>query len=241
VRGWNDLFGDPLLNPTASVGVTHVVFTFVLVGIIGVMAMIAWKRLKDPEKALVPDGRLTITSFMELICDAVLNMMTDLLGAKAARRYFPLIGALAVFIFIGNVMGLVVGLYPPTSNLNTSFACALVVFVVYNVGGFKEMGVGYIKHFFGPVALLAPLFLAIELVSHAFRPVSLSVRLAGNMTGDHIMLEIFGDIAADIINVPFLLPVPFLFMGLLVSIIQAVVFCMLSTIYIALAVHHDDH
>lgn len=241
-KGWNDVFGSPILDSTAGVSITHVVFTGVLVLIIIALTLVARRKYSTPETALVPDGKFTIAGFFELIFDAVLKMMSDMMGEKAAKRYFPLIAALAVFVFLGNIMGLVVGLYPPTSNLNTSLACALVVFLVYNVGGMMANGpVNYIKHFLGPVMWLAPLFFAIELVSHTFRPVSLSVRLAGNMTGDHIMLSIFGDIAADIINVPFLLPVPFLFLGLLVCTIQAVVFCMLSTIYIALAIHHDDH
>ncbi len=238
-EGWNDTFGDPLLNPGDPVGITHVIFTFFLMGLLVVLGLMVWRKLSDRESALVPDGKLTVTSFFEVIFDAVFNMMEEMMGEKAAKRYFPLIAALAVFVFFGNVIGLVPGLYHPTSNLNTGLACAIVVFLVYNAAGFMDQGLGYIKHFMGPVVLLAPLIFVIEVVSHAFRPISLSVRLTGNMTGDGLMLEIFGDMAAGIINVPFLLPIPFLFLGLLVCIIQALIFSLLATVYISLSLHHD--
>lgn len=241
VQGWNDVFGNPIIDAAGSVGITHVVFTGVLVVALTVLALIARRKYRTPETALVPDGKLTVASFFEVLFDAVLNMMSDIMGEKAAKKYFPLIATLAVFILLGNLMGLVVGLYPPTSNLNTGLACAIVVFVVYNIGGFMEQGLGYAKHFLGPVIYLAPLMLIIELLSHAFRPISLSARLTGNMSGDHMVIAVFGDIAEGIIQVPFLLPIPFLFLGFLVSIIQAVVFALLSTIYIALAIHHEEH
>lgn len=240
-HGWNDIFGDPLLNPGAGVSIDHVIFTGLLVLIITVLALIARRKYTNREKALVPEGKLSVAGFFEVIFDAVLNMMSEMMGEENARKYFPLIATLGVFIFLGNLMGLVAGLSPPTSNLNTGLGCAIIVFLVYNAGGFVEQGVGYIKHFMGPVALLAPLIFMIEIVSHAFRPISLSVRLTGNMTGDHIMLGVFGDLANDMLSVPFLLPIPFLFLGLLVSTIQALIFCMLSSIYISLAVTHEEH
>lgn len=239
--GWNDIFGNPLLDPAGSVGITHVVFTGVLVLLLAGLALIARRKYRDRETALIPDGKLTVSGFFEVLFDAILNMMTEMMGEEAARKYFPLIAALACFVFFGNVMGLVPGLYHPTSNLNTGLACAIVVFLVYNAGGFIDQGWGYIKHFMGPVLYLAPLIFVIEMVSHAFRPISLSVRLTGNMTGDHLVLEIFGDLAADLMTIPFLLPIPFLFLGLLVCIIQALIFALLSSVYIALAVAHEDH
>ena len=240
VKGWNDIFGDPLLNPLGTVTITHVVFAGVLVVLLTVLAVIARRKYRTPESALVPDGKLTVSSMFEAIFDAVYGMMADMMGDKATRKYFPLIATLAVFIFFGNIMGLVVGLYPPTSNLNTGLACAVVVFLVYNIGGLIENGpIGYLKHFMGPVFWLAPVMLVIELLSHAFRPVSLAARLGGNMSGDHMVLEIFGDVAIDFVGLPLLLPIPFLFLGLLVSTLQALVFSLLSTIYIALAISHD--
>lgn len=238
---WNEIFGDPLLNPAAAVDVKHVVFTGVLMLFLLGMALIARRKYTDRESALVPDGKLTVAGFFETLFDAIINMMSEMMGEENAKRYFPLIASLALFIFFGNFMGLIPGFYHPTSSLNTSLGCAIVVFLVYNAGGFAQNGLDYAKHFFGPVWYLAPLFLAIELVSHTFRPISLAVRLAGNMNGDSLMLQIFGDLGANIIGVPLFLPIPFLFLGTLVCIIQALVFSLLSTVYIALSVTHEEH
>lgn len=239
-EGWNHLFGDPLLAGEAGVvGITHVVWTVFLVALLVVLALVARRKYNNRDTALVPDGKLTLSGFFEVSFDAILGMMSEMMGEKEARKYFPLIAGLAVFIFFGNVIGLVPGLYHPTSNLNTGLACAIVVFVVYNAAGFLDHGVGYVKHFLGPVLLLAPFIFVIEIVSHVFRPISLSVRLTGNMTGDGLLLVIFGDLAEMLVEVPILLPIPFLFMGLLVSIIQAMIFCVLATAYIALAL--EDH
>lgn len=240
VKGWNDIFGNPLIDPLGSVSITHVVFTGVLVIGLTILALIARRKYASPETALVPEGKLTVAGFFEAVFDGVYGLMVDLMGDKATKKYFPLIGSLAVFIFFGNIMGLVVGLYPPTSNLNTGLACALVVFLVYNIGGLIENGpIGYLKHFMGPVLWLAPIMLVIEVLSHAFRPISLAARLGGNMSGDHMVLEVFGDVGIQLIGIPLILPIPFLFMGLLISTLQALVFCLLSTIYIALAISHD--
>ncbi|AWV90564.1 F0F1 ATP synthase subunit A [Bradymonas sediminis] len=238
---YNDVFGNPLLKPGADVGVTHIVMTLVLIAIIVTLGLIARGKFTNKETAMIPEGKFSVRNFFELIFGAVLGMMTDMMGKENARRYFPLIASLAVFIFLGNLMGLVPGLAPPTSNLNTSLACSAVVFVTYNIAGFREHGIGYLKHFLGPIWFIAPLMLVIELIGHIFRPVSLAIRLAGNMTGDHMVVGMFGQLASEMLSVPFLLPVPFLFLGLLVSTIQTLVFCLLTTIYISLAVSHDSH
>jgi F-type H+-transporting ATPase subunit a len=223
------------------VTVTHVIMAAVAVAIIAILALIARRKYASKESAMIPEGKFSIRNAFEVIFDATLGMMSDMMGKENARRYFPLIAALAVFILVSNLMGLVPGLAPPTSNLNTTLACSAVVFITYNIAGIRAHGMGYLKHFLGPVWFIAPLMLIIELVGHAFRPVSLAVRLAGNMTGDHMVLGVFGDMAASLFSVPFLLPVPFLFLGLLVSLIQTLVFCLLTTIYISLAVSHDSH
>ncbi|MFU8802744.1 MAG: F0F1 ATP synthase subunit A [Bradymonadaceae bacterium] len=241
-EGWNEYFGDPLLaGASGVVTITHLIMTGLLVVIIAVLAFIARRKYVDKERALIPDGRLSVANFFEMIFEGVMTLMADMMGEKAARRFFPLIASLAVFIFLGNLMTLVVGLSPPTANLNTGLACAIVVFVVYNVSGFWESGWGYLKHFMGPVIFVAPLLFVIELVGHAFRPISLGIRLTGNMTGDHMVLGVFGDLATGIVGLPLLLPIPIFFMAVLVSTIQALVFSLLSTIYIALAVQHEEH
>ena len=142
-------------------------------------------------------------------------------------------GALFIYILFSNLLGLIPGFLPPTDNLNTNVACALTVFIFYNYQGFKAHGFAYLKHFMGPIWWLAPIMVVIEVISHLVRPASLSVRLFGNISGDHLVLGIFSSL------VPIGVPVIFLFLGLFVSVIQAFVFTLLSMVYISLATAHD--
>lgn len=192
-------------------------------------AFVANRRLKNVEACLVPKATATPSTLFEVIVESLLGLMEGVLGERAPR-YFPLIGGLFIYIFTCNLIGLIPGLAPPTENLNTNVACALLVFLYYNYLGIKEQGlVQYLKHFMGPVIWLGPLMFAIEIISHAVRPVSLSVRLFGNMTGDHMVLGAFSNLT------PLLVPVIFLGLGLFISFIQAFVFSLLSIVYIGLA------
>jgi len=133
-------------------------------------------------------------------------------------------------------LGLIPGFLPPTDNINTNLAIALTVFVYYHIMGIKAHGVkNYLKHFMGPILWLGPLMIVIELIGHCVRPISLSLRLFGNITGDHLVLGIFSGL------VPILVPVVFMALGLFVSFIQAFVFSLLSMIYINLATAHEEH
>src|SRR5262249_31285696 len=154
---------------------------------------------------------------------AIFGLMSQVMGEKNARKYLPFIGALALFILFSNLLALIPGMGVPTTTLNTNLALSLLVFGVYNYAGIREQGlVCYLKHFLGPAPLLAPLMLPIELISHLARPISLAVRLLGNMVADHKVVFTFAML------VPILIPVPFLFLGLLVSIVQTLVFCLLT-------------
>lgn len=244
-EGWHEIAGiplQPLLNPNGHVTMTHVVFGVVAFVLIVVIALIAKQKYRNRDDALIPEPRLSVRNFVEALFDAIYDMMEGLLGEKLTKRYFPLIAALGLYIFISNCMGLIPGLYPATSNLNTTVGPAIVVFVIYNFAGINEHGlINHIKHLMGPVLLLAPLILPIEIISHIARPLSLGVRLTGNMTGDHMVLGVFGGIAESLVGLPLLLPIPFLFLGLLVCTIQTLVFCLLSTVYLALATAHEEH
>lgn len=207
-------------------------FTAGLVALlIAVGALLTWSKVRNVEEALIPSGSVCLRNLFELTVGSILRLMEDLIGEKA-QRYFPLIGSLFIYIFACNVIGLIPGFVPPTSNIYINFGCALVVFFYYNYVGFKENGLKYIKHFIGPIFWLAPIMLPIELISNLVRPLSLSVRLFGNMTGDHMVLEMFSDL------VPLVVPVAFMFLTLFVAFIQAFVFSLLSTMYIALAIEH---
>ena len=217
----------------------HEYMHVVLAGAVGLfLILISWaanKRLRHTEKCLVPQDKATPSTIFEVVVEAILGLMEGVLGKKA-WEYFPLIGALFIYIFTCNLIGLIPGLSPPTDNINTNAACALIVFLYYNYLGIKEQGVkNYLKHFMGPVIWLGPLMLVIELISHLVRPVSLSVRLFGNMTGDHLVLGVFSKLT------PLFVPIIFLGLGLFISFIQAFVFSLLSIVYIGLATEKSHH
>ena len=134
-----------------------------------------------------------------------------------------------LFILFLNLAGLVPGFNPPTDQFNITFAFAIVVFLLTHTLGIRQHGAGYIKQFIGPMPLMAPLMFPVELISHLVRPMSLSIRLLGNMTGDHKVVLIFSSILA------LGLPVPFMGLGILISVLQAFVFVLLSAIYFEVA------
>ncbi len=146
-------------------------------------------------------------------------------------------------IFFSNVLGLIPGFLPPTDTLTTTAAMAVVIFLATHIYGLKENGVAYLKHFLGPVLILAPLILLIELVSHIVRPVTLCIRLTANMFADHAVLTVFLSLLTGSLAV--LTPVvalPVYILGCLVVTIQTLVFCLLSTVYISMAIeHHEEH
>jgi F-type H+-transporting ATPase subunit a len=186
-------------------------------------------RAADPA---IPDDRLGARNILELLVEVVIGFSDSIIG-KAGRKYVPLFATLFLFILTANLLGLVPGFTPPTSSFYSNLALGIVVFVVYHYLGIRENGAHYFRQFMGPMLLLAPLFIIIELFSHAFRPISLSIRLYGNMFGDHLVLEIFSDLTKVVI------PVLFYFLGTLVSVIQAAVFTILTIIYVAMAISHE--
>ena len=164
------------------------------------------------------------------------GMLDEYIGPKG-RRYLPLVGTMFVFILLGNLMGLVPGLMAPTSNINVTLGCALTVFVYYQFHGFKEQGVvGYVRHFLAPAGAplwIAPIYFPIEIISHLSRVLSLSVRLFGNIFGEELVILILASL------VPFIVPLPMMFLGIITSSLQAFIFTMLTTIYLAGAVVVD--
>jgi len=184
-------------------------------------------------QALIPPAKLNIRNVFEIICDAILNVMEGVMGEKNSRKFFPFIASLTFFILFCNLLALIPGMGVPTATLNTNVALATLVFLATHIYGIKEHGAGYLKHFAGPVLILAPLFIVIELIGHIARPVSLSLRLLGNMVGDHKVVFSFFAL------VPLVVPVPFLLLGILVCVIQAMVFSLLSVVYIQMAIAHD--
>jgi len=187
------------------------------------------------DAGLVPPPKFGLRNLFEVLADTVLGLMAGVMGEKAAKRYLPLVGTLFIFILFSNLLGLIPGFLPPTETLKTNLALSLSVFVLSHVFGVREHGLKYFKHFLGPIWWLIPLMLPIELISHIARPVSLSMRLLGNIVGDHKLVGVFFGI------LPIVLPLPFMVMGVLVCVVQAVVFSLLTTVYISQAVAHEEH
>ncbi len=212
-------FFRKLLEPLhiSAAGADAVAYTWLIMALLLVVSLLATKNLKS-----VPSG---LQNFMEVIIGGIENMISETMGEKG-RGYFPLIATLALFVLVSNLIGLIPGFYPPTANLNTTAACAIVVFLSTHVVGIKEHGIHYFHHFTGPIWWLAPLMFFIEIIGHLSRPLSLSLRLFGNMNGHELVLMIFFALA------PFLVPLPMMLMGVLVSFIQAFVFMLLAMIYI---------
>jgi len=189
------------------------------------------------EDMLVPSDRFTLRNLLEMITEMILKFLDDIIGPRG-REFLPLIGTLGLFILFSNLLGLVPGFLPPTDNLNTTVACALVVFVATHYYGVKTHGLKYIKHFMGPVWWLSPLFFVIEIVSHLARVLSLSMRLFGNIMADHMLLSITL-IAPSLLII--LLPPLAMFLGVFVSLVQTFIFILLSMVYISLAIEEVEH
>jgi F-type H+-transporting ATPase subunit a len=192
-------------------------------------------QLNDVDKAVVPDNKLTLRTFIEAFLGYVYNMAKDVMDAKRAKKYFPLIGASALFVFFSNIVALLPTFPVATSSLNITFGCALVVFVLFNFYGLMTHGMGYIAHFAGPAWYLAWLIFPIEVISLCVRPITLAVRLMLNMSVDHLILGIFMGL------IPLLLPLPVMLLGVIVVLVQTLVFTMLTCIYIGLATEHEAH
>lgn len=215
--------------------VIHVHHALLVMFLLLILGLLVYRKLKKVEERLVPSPKLSLVNIFELGCESLLGLMEAILGPQA-KKYFPMLATLFIFIFVSNLLSVIPGFLPPTGSTNTTFACGLVVFFYFNYVGIREQGlVNYLKHFMGPVIFIAPLLFIIEVIGILVRPVSLALRLFGNMTGDHMVLGIFSDL------VPIGVPVLFLALGIFVSFIQAFVFTLLSTIYVGLSLPQEEH
>jgi len=213
---------------------THVLITLLVVIFVTWGAIAFYRGTKTADLGVVPPRKLTFRNVFELLAESLYGFVEGAMG-ESARRFYPLIGALFLFILFANMFALLPGFSAPTDTLKTNVGIALLVFLLTHIYGVKEHGLAYFKHFLGPVPVLIPLMLPIELISHLVRPVSLSLRLMGNMLADHKVVMSFFAL------VPLVVPLPFLLLGLLVCVIQALVFTSLAMVYIGMAIEHEDH
>jgi len=179
--------------------------------------------------AVDPEDGVTSRNVAEVFVEAIGGLAEGVIG-HGAEQYVPLLASFFAFILLSNLIGLVPGFSPPTSDFNITFGLGVVSFAAYNFYGAREHGAKYVKEFLGSVVFLMPLMLVVEVFSHLFRPVSLGIRLFANMFADHQVVEIFTGLTK--LGVP----VVFYVLGAFVAVVQAFVFTMLSAIYIALAV-----
>jgi len=230
------LDGDTIMGE--PIRLQHVFAWILVLTLVTILALLASSKVRDKDKALIPEDKLTLRTFVEILVSATYGQMSEMMGPKAAKFFLPLIGTCAFMILVSNSLGLVPGFLPATDNMNTTLACASIIFFTTHVFGVKEHGLAYFKHFFGPIIWLAPLMLVIELISHVVRPISLSIRLAANMAGDHKVLTLFLGLMPWFAQPAV---VPMYLLGTMVVVVQTLVFCLLSTVYISMAIAHEEH
>ncbi len=232
-----DMLGESIVGKQAPTwhGFEPLVASLFITVLIVLMGVRTRARLDKTDEAIIPEDKLTLRTFLEAFLAYFYDLAKNVMDAERAKKYFPLIGTAALFVFFGNLMALIPGMPVATSSLNITLGTALVVFVLFNAYGLMTNGFGYVKHLAGPAWYLAPLMFPIEVISLCVRPVTLAVRLMVNMAADHLMLGLFMSLVAVFV------PIPLMMLGCLVVLIQTLVFAMLTCIYIGLATEHEAH
>ncbi|HFQ79823.1 MAG TPA: ATP synthase F0 subunit A [Desulfobacterales bacterium] len=200
----------------------HLTYTWFVMAILIITPKLTLGKLE-----MVPGGN---QNFWEACVGGIEDFMADNMGAKRAAMMFPMMATLTFYILVSNLLGLIPGFMSPTSNLNITLAMTLIVWVTHHFLGLRYHGFKYVKHFLGPMWWLAPLMFPIELISNFARILSLSIRLFGNMMAHEILTAILMMLAGM-----FFIPVPIFVLGVLVAVVQTMVFVLLSVIYCAQA------
>ena len=196
----------------------HVAYTLFVFVILVLLSVLATRRL-----AVYPGQSQNV---MEVIIGGFDSLLNEIMGDNG-RKFFPLVATIGLFILFSNLLGIIPGFESPTSNINTNAAMAIVVFLSTHVVGLKEHGLKYFKQFLGPVWWLIPLMLPIEVISHISRPLSLTFRLFGNIKGEDIVLLVV------LFLVPWFVPLPVFILMIFTSLVQTLVFMLLTMMYIA--------
>lgn len=204
----------------------HVFYSWVCMAILFIVAYFLRKRL-----TIVP-GKLQ--NFFEALIGTIEDFVCTTMG-EVGRKFVPLLAGMFIYIFSMNLMGLIPGFDAPTANLNTTVCMAVFVLLLYNAVGLYRWKAHYIHHFTGPSKWLIPLMFPLEVVSHLSRPVSLSLRLFGNIRGEEIVMILF------FVMAPILGTIPIYALFLLGKSMQAFVFFMLTMVYIKGAIEAPEH
>jgi len=213
----------------------HVLFTWVVMAILVVFGFVVGRTLRA-----VPGP---LQSFAEVIVEGFYGLLDQMIG-RQGRQFLPLVGTAGLFILTSNLLANIPGFQPPTANWNTTIALAVTVFLSYNYFGIRKHGLlNYLKHFCGPIWWLAPLMFPIEFIGHLARPVSLSVRLFGNIFGEESVVTIL--LSLSWLVMPYLIWLGVMLpLSLFTAAVQTFVFIMLTMVYIAGAVeegHGEEH
>jgi len=213
-----------------------------------ILSVIAFLASRNPQ--MIPSG---LQNVVEALVEGLYDFIAGIIGDRHAARFVPFLGTLGIYIWFMNLFGIIPFMDSPTSSLNVTFALGLIVFLYAQWIGLRGLGfVGYIDHLLGQPRdvtgwMLAPLMLPIHILGELAKPISLSCRLFGNIFGEDMLLVAF--VSLGITSMSFLpgwapglpLQLPFLFLALLTSTLQAAVFMVLATIYFLLMLPHDDH
>lgn len=226
------------LVPGVNGSNVHVATAAAVGGLLIVGALAGRAALGTGDAAVQPASKFSLKGIYELVLEFIVGI-ADMVIGEEGRKYVPMFAAIFFFVWVNNLVGLIPGMTPATDNINTTLALGIFSFVMYNYYGLKENGMAYLKHFLGPLLLLAPLMVVIEIIGHLVRPLTLGLRLYGNIMADHTVLSVFLHMFEDL----WFIPVPAIFygMGIFVASMQAFVFTMLSMIYVSMAIAHDDH
>lgn len=197
---------------------SHLFYTWVGMAILFTMGLIVRSRI-----SLVPGA---LQNFWESLIEPLEDFAVENLGKAATMTFFPLLGCLFIYILILNLLGLLPLFDAPTANINTNVGMGLLIFFLYHIVGFKTHGIGYLKHFCGPVKWIAPFIFPIEIINHCARPLSLILRLFGNIKGEELVLLVVMMLA------PIFGTLPMMFLFIFVKVLQAFIFYLLSMVYL---------
>ena len=206
-----------------------IIGTWIVMGLLLIFGVLARRALYAASDPMTPDDGITLRGIGEVMTEWLDGFVANVSELHGARKFVPFFGCIFVFILAGNFFGLIPGMEPPTGDTDLTLALGAICFAFYIYQGFKSQGASYLKSFLGPMLLLAPLMLPIEVADNLFRPFSLGVRLFANMFADHQVMSIFTRYTYLII------PLAFYALGALVCVVQALVFTILSITYVRMA------
>jgi len=249
-------FKDPMGTPFTAF--ENILYALIVIIALSAFFYSGYCRLRHaPPK----EGKLSRRAmFSEIVVTFFDDFFGQIMGHEEVRRHLPFVGTLFVYILCCNMFGLIWLGKAPTANLSFNMGMALLVFLYVHFTGISRSPLGYLKHYpgalptikelgLGPAGILligfmAILFTIIHLLEALIQPVSLSLRLFGNMLGKDVLLGVFGSlmlIGTASIGIYFPWHTPFLFLGLLLGAIQALIFSLLSSVYIMLWLPHVEH